>query len=407
MYQADTLSQASEKEEIIFMIALDMIEECGLNGVTTREVAKRAGISPSGLLYRFGTREAFLAGFASWLIEKDKLCWNSYREQLNACAAPEALPSLSLAIVTDRVQNHRNTVLAMWEFQQLASRSADFQPFLSIWRQSDADFWKEFLPKCGLATDMAEGWAGALLGCTRVGVMAAPDVTSQVWMDDIVTRLSERLQNRPPSRPGDSHARQQAESNLTTTYALPNVEDTTQSRIVKAASDIIMEDGCAALSHRAIAKRAGVSLSSTTHHFQSLNDILLAAFETIYASAREQAEKLPRENRTYTREAFTHDILPDLAGPQQIGRTGALAADDIMLCARRDSATQTLATALIALSGATTTRLLAGITNSDKTYDRLDAHIVRLCLSGAMCGAEPPEGLRSTPLVTDFLDALL
>jgi DNA-binding transcriptional regulator YbjK len=47
--------------------------------------------------------------------------------------------------------------------------------------------------------------------------------------------------------------------------------------IVAATVDIVARDGVAAVTHRRVAERAGVSLSSTTWHYASKDDILEAA----------------------------------------------------------------------------------------------------------------------------------
>ena len=47
--------------------------------------------------------------------------------------------------------------------------------------------------------------------------------------------------------------------------------------IVEATVEIAAREGVAAVTHRAVAKQAGVSLSSTTWHFATKADILEAA----------------------------------------------------------------------------------------------------------------------------------
>lgn len=48
-------------------------------------------------------------------------------------------------------------------------------------------------------------------------------------------------------------------------------------RIVQAAIDVIVTSGIEGLSHRVIARQAGVPLGSTTYYFESLDDIVVAA----------------------------------------------------------------------------------------------------------------------------------
>ncbi|MFF5131128.1 TetR/AcrR family transcriptional regulator [Streptomyces syringium] len=50
-----------------------------------------------------------------------------------------------------------------------------------------------------------------------------------------------------------------------------------RDRIVDAAITVAAERGIAALSHRAVAAAADVPLGSTTYHFKSLDDLLVAA----------------------------------------------------------------------------------------------------------------------------------
>lgn len=51
--------------------------------------------------------------------------------------------------------------------------------------------------------------------------------------------------------------------------------------IVQAASELVVEDGVAKLTHRAIAARAGVPLGSTTQHFASIDEIRDAALQLL------------------------------------------------------------------------------------------------------------------------------
>ncbi len=51
-----------------------------------------------------------------------------------------------------------------------------------------------------------------------------------------------------------------------------------RERILRATLRLIADEGVDAVTHRAVARRAGVSLGSTTHHFSSRTDLLREAF---------------------------------------------------------------------------------------------------------------------------------
>lgn len=53
----------------------------------------------------------------------------------------------------------------------------------------------------------------------------------------------------------------------------------TRVKMLDAALDIMIEEGMRAVRHRAVAKRAGVSLGSTTYHFASIEELIISAFQ--------------------------------------------------------------------------------------------------------------------------------
>jgi TetR/AcrR family transcriptional regulator, regulator of biofilm formation and stress response len=71
-------------------------------------------------------------------------------------------------------------------------------------------------------------------------------------------------------------------------------DPTRRDRIADAALAIVLEQGVAAVSHRAIAERSGVPLGSTTYHFESLDDLLVTAVER---AVEEYAEDLRHWSR--------------------------------------------------------------------------------------------------------------
>lgn len=64
--------------------------------------------------------------------------------------------------------------------------------------------------------------------------------------------------------------------------------DDRRERIVRAALTVIGQHGVNGLTHRRVAAEAGVSLGLTTYHFQSLDDILDAAFDVAMAEDMER-----------------------------------------------------------------------------------------------------------------------
>lgn len=66
----------------------------------------------------------------------------------------------------------------------------------------------------------------------------------------------------------------------------------TRARIIEAALDVIAEGGVGAVTHRAVARQAGVQLSLTTYYFKDLNTLLLEAFEYFAGRGRPELDAL-------------------------------------------------------------------------------------------------------------------
>ncbi|MBD5785551.1 TetR family transcriptional regulator [Cellulosimicrobium terreum] len=64
--------------------------------------------------------------------------------------------------------------------------------------------------------------------------------------------------------------------------------------IVRGAADLILSEGPAAVTHRAVAARAGVPLAATTYYFTGLDELLAAAGQVIVAGWAEHARAAGR-----------------------------------------------------------------------------------------------------------------
>lgn len=83
--------------------------------------------------------------------------------------------------------------------------------------------------------------------------------------------------------------------------------------LVSAAAELLREGGFEAVRHRAVARRAGLPLASTTYYFSSLDDLIASAVAHIgmleVAQLRAQVATLSRRRRSADKTA---DLLVDL-----------------------------------------------------------------------------------------------
>lgn len=93
--------------------------------------------------------------------------------------------------------------------------------------------------------------------------------------------------------------------------------------LVRAAAELLCEGGFDAVRHRAVARRAGLPLASTTYYFSSLDDLIAKAVE--YIGTRE-AEQLSAGVAALSRRRrgaeSTADVLVDLLLGESPERNG-------------------------------------------------------------------------------------
>jgi DNA-binding transcriptional regulator YbjK len=83
--------------------------------------------------------------------------------------------------------------------------------------------------------------------------------------------------------------------------------------LVSAAADLLCEGGFDAVRHRAVARRAGLPLASTTYYFSSLDDLIVKAVEHVGAREGEQLrQRVAGLSRRRRGAEATADLLVDL-----------------------------------------------------------------------------------------------
>ncbi|MGW3207415.1 TetR/AcrR family transcriptional regulator [Streptomyces sp. NPDC001135] len=112
-------------------------------------------------------------------------------------------------------------------------------------------------------------------------------------------------------------------------------------RIIDAAIRVVGRDGIAGLSHRSVAAEADVPLGSTTYHFATLEELMVAALRQANENfARVLAERLPEQDGD-------GDLAGELAGAlgEWLGgdRTGVELEYELYLAALRRPALRPVA----------------------------------------------------------------
>lgn len=103
-----------------------------------------------------------------------------------------------------------------------------------------------------------------------------------------------------------------------------------REQLIEATLRVVQRDGASGVTHRTVAREAGVPTSLTTYHFATLDDLLVAALSTVTAEYEAQLREIVRSGRDELDGLAT--LIAASAGE---GRTRALAERELSTLAAR------------------------------------------------------------------------
>jgi DNA-binding transcriptional regulator YbjK len=97
--------------------------------------------------------------------------------------------------------------------------------------------------------------------------------------------------------------------------------------LVSAAADLLCEGGFDAVRHRAVARRAGLPLASTTYYFSSLDDLIAKAVEYV---GTQETERLRDQVALLSRRRRGADAIADLLVDLLVGENPERASEQLI-----------------------------------------------------------------------------
>jgi TetR/AcrR family transcriptional regulator, regulator of biofilm formation and stress response len=111
-----------------------------------------------------------------------------------------------------------------------------------------------------------------------------------------------------------------------------------EKRILDATMAIIGEDGLQAVTHRAVASQAGVSLGAISHHFPTREELLRSTLRHAAAVEVERLERLALtlQSRAFETREWVHAMSAALGGDLKRNPSRHLAQYELLLACARD-----------------------------------------------------------------------
>lgn len=370
--------------ERLIAATLSTWERGGAAAISARNLTAAAGVPPSAIHYHFGGLGHLLdAAQAAALRATRDWCDAQWQAIGPGAHDPEMLGSLLATLIDDWCETQRTAAFAWREGLLMALRD----PAQNTWAIQWRDLWHAFFARL----------------CEQMGLGEFTTMTT--WFFDGASVLHMLRWRRPLDRaaleemcagwaawtvgrfaPRDAWFRMgQAEAEP---LEMPAEQvDATAALIAAAAADTVADGGTAALTHRAVAARAGVTLGMVSYKYRTSADLLEAAFATIYRRILAFAVVSPDEVELLSGPAVIDSfrrVVPD--------RANLLGSDELLLASARNAEFRNFAAQLRYLRGRSSAKFLRAIVGHQRPFSPIDGAIFSALLGARSrachtCGA--------------------
>jgi AcrR family transcriptional regulator len=316
--------------------------EFGTGEISTRMLAGATALPASGIYYHFANVEQLYLAAQRRAIEAARTWCDAQFTMLDAVAddlPAEALGAVLANTIDSFCEQERKLAFAWRECQILATRDECFRPPCERWHELWCSFWQRMCARLGLGDDAQQVrffFDGEsflhLMRWNRTADRAALDEMAVGWVRWLTSRVSHAAPWRAALR---SFAQRSA----------PGGEelDASARKVAAAAARLLIDGGAAAVTHRAVAATADMTLGTVSHKCRRTNDLLRLAYAEVYRSLT---------GRSPFREDAPADGEPAAAAVAP--RAELVALDELLIAVARGRADRDLALQLRYLRGSST-----------------------------------------------------
>jgi len=359
--------------------AADLLEEVGHVDFSLRAVSSRAGVPASAVTYHFGSRDGLARAVFAQAV--------TVEQELLSAVLREAVPVdddmlgdfLSDYFLRRMGQERRHTVVLL-EALHLVMRDPEAQPVIADLIDAECRFLADLCPALDMVARLGlVFWLMCELPCWLV-LADAP--AFRLASAESARRAVLAMQGRSLPVEGDRWWRRYRTDPVEAIEEHPLAG--TKLAIADAVAEIVWSRGYREATYRAVAKRAGVSMSSLRHHFGSGEAMIRAGYEQLFRNVNRRVRQWAEErNDERPRESFGETLVRSIQDGHFQDRVPETAT---ALLARKDPLLLPLVVLTRRQRGAITCRIALGwgATESARAEYWPRAEISSLCSSGLM-----------------------
>lgn len=280
--------------------AIEIIADHGIAGLTHRLVAQRAGVSLAATTYYFDTRFDIVAAASKLTLDGYAATLRAVAQRMRENAArPEAFRRLAVRLVRSAAARDRIRTKCWAEILLDARRHPESLALARQWFVELDAIWLEIA---------AASHAGDHESIARSGI----DHVIGLLFLTVALGLSERQIDAVLEDGADPLACWEASGEppepLPAATGRSRKAGETRERILSSTVDLLVSDGPAAITYRAVASRAGLTPAGPFYHFPTIAGLLATAQQRLFAASKERYREVAGTDRGL---AFTTERLVD------------------------------------------------------------------------------------------------
>jgi AcrR family transcriptional regulator len=281
----------------VLQAALRLVDTDGLKGLSLRPLAEQLGTTAPALIRRYGSKDELLTLLVEAAVAEEGVFLDGWLARIRALDVRdgERMVEIAEAMMSDLAGPEAARARFYCELLLAAATRPEIAESVAAWSARRLAFWTDATQ--GL--DLAE--AGEILHAYSVGEagygLALGDMAAYRWLRRLNLRrlccglipadgardlrefaifsaaLGELLEGQPESAPMTEW----------------------QAGAVGYISEVIIAEGADAVTHRAIAARAGLANSTLAYHFPRQEDLLRAGLDDVVARVRSASGTIASE----------------------------------------------------------------------------------------------------------------
>ena len=401
MLTSDLKENVTKKKLIDSVLSLS--GRCDIDTLTSRHIAKVAGVSTSAVNYSFGSIDQLVetAGVAADATLADR--WSEWSSKLDEFDYSRyELAPIIFSVARSTAINCRGQEGLFWKSVIGAARLGQTEMRFRALNAEQA-YWEMLSRKLGLdelAPRLLQSFCLALRFAFHI-VETADRIDP--WLLTTTNRFVDRLIGAPITDSYDSAVRLRIEHESLRIARSEIPDHDTARRIIQTVIDIMLVQGPSAATFRAIAQKSGLSVSSIQHFFGSQSAYVQAAVQTIFYRVRDRVVPLIPEAESLTLDSLAEHLSGGFAQDQAQSLKDYAATQGLILSSSRTKGSETIAEGLLVSSGRTSFSLLNALKTKRSAISRLDgqilswtfSHFMTMALAGVLSDWYDDAGRRS------------